>query len=137
VTVEGDTRVHSGRITRVSPAILEENRMLRVEADVPSGDTLRPGQFASAEIVIDEREDGLSVPASALVTFAGLEKVVVVEEGKALEKSVATGRRGADWVEIVSGLAPGETVVLEPTGVRTGQPLDIVEEAARADADAR
>jgi HlyD family secretion protein len=65
------------------------------------------------------------VPAKALIVFAGLEKIIVVEEGKAKEKTVATGRRGPDWVEIVSGLAQGETVVLSPGGLRTGQPLTI------------
>jgi multidrug efflux pump subunit AcrA (membrane-fusion protein) len=38
---------------------------------------------------------------------------------------VTTGRRGADWVEIVSGLSAGEVVVLEPAGLRTGQPVII------------
>lgn len=135
VSVEGDTRAYVGTVTRVSPAILEDNRMLRVEADVPSAGSLRPGQFASAAIVVNPRDDALSVPSTALVTFAGLEKVVVVEVGKALEKSVSTGRRGPDWIEIVSGLAAGETVVLDPAGVRTGEPVSAVEEAASEHAD--
>jgi multidrug efflux pump subunit AcrA (membrane-fusion protein) len=41
------------------------------------------------------------------------------------EKAVTTGRRGADWVEIVSGLNAGELVVLEPAGLRTGQTVII------------
>ena len=77
----------------------------------------------------------LASPASAqsenaetlppLTTFAGIEKVVVVKDGKALEKTVSTGQRRAGWVEIVSGLAPGETVVLDPGGLRTGQPVTL------------
>ncbi len=121
VSVEGDTNVHSGSITRVSPAIRQADRMLQVEADVPNRGGLRAGLFVRARIVVNEHEAGLSVPANALVTFAGIEKVIVVQEGKALEKTVATGRRGEDWVEILSGLTAGETVVLEPGGLRTGQ----------------
>jgi RND family efflux transporter MFP subunit len=121
VSIEGDTNAYSGTITRVSPAIRQEDRMLQVEADVPNRGGLRAGLFVRARIVVNEREAALSVPASALTVFAGLEKVVVVQDGKALEKPVTTGRRGSDWMEIVSGLAPGETVVLEPGGLRTGQ----------------
>lgn len=125
VSVEGDTNVYSGQVARVAPAIREMDRMLQVEADVPNRGGLRAGLFAHAEVVINEREEGLSVPANALIVFAGIEKVIVVKDGKAVEKTVTTGRRGTDWVEIVSGLGAGETVVLEPAGLRTGQPLTI------------
>jgi len=129
LVVEGDTNTWTGRIARLSPAIAQANRMLLVEADMPGQGALRPGLFARARIIVNEREEGLSVPASALVTFAGLEKVVVVQDGKAREKSVTTGRRGSDWVEVTSGLAAGELVVLSPGGLRSGQP--VIESAAQ------
>jgi RND family efflux transporter MFP subunit len=129
LTVEGDTHVYSGTITRVAPAIRQADRMLPVEADVPNRGALRAGLFARARIVVDERDTGLSVPTNALMVFAGLEKVVVVQDGKALEKPVTTGRRGADWVEILSGVKAGEPVVLEPGGLRTGQAVEISADA--------
>jgi multidrug efflux pump subunit AcrA (membrane-fusion protein) len=86
---------------------------------------LRAGLFARARIVVDNDEQGLSVPSSALITFAGIEKVVTIENGKALEKTVTTGRRGVDWVEILSGLTAGEPIVLEPGGLRNGQPVTV------------
>ena len=69
--------------------------------------------------------ESLSVPAEALITFAGIEKVVVVQEGKALEKVVVTGRRGPDWAEIISGISAGEQIIVNPGGLRTGQPVSI------------
>ena len=123
--VEGDTNVYTDKIARIAPAIREADRMLQVEADVPNRFGLRAGLFARAQIVVNEREEGVCVPAKALLVFAGLEKVVVVKEGKAAEKTVTTGRHGPDWVEIVSGLGAGETVVLDPAGIRTGQALII------------
>jgi multidrug efflux pump subunit AcrA (membrane-fusion protein) len=96
-----------------------------VEADVPAQGVLRGGMFARAQIIVDERESGLSIPASAVITFAGLEKVVAYQDDKALEKTVTTGRRGAGWVEIVNGLRVGELVVVEPHGLRTGDRLAI------------
>jgi RND family efflux transporter MFP subunit len=123
--IEGDSRVYKGRIARLSPALDEQSRMLLVEADVPAQGVLRGGMFARAQIIVDERESGLSIPASAVITFAGLEKVVAYQDDKALEKTVTTGRRGAGWVEIVNGLRVGELVVVEPHGLRTGDRLAI------------
>lgn len=119
--VEGDSRLYTGQIARLSPALDEQTRTLRVEADVPRQGSLRPGLFARAQIVVAEADSALTVPEKAVITFAGLEKVVVVEDGRAVEKVVSTGYRGPDWVEIVSGLSAGERVVLNPGGLRTGQ----------------
>ena len=52
---------------------------------------------------------------------------MTVQNGKAVEKTVATGRRITDWIEIVSGLNAGELVVLEPATLRTGQPVSVNE----------
>jgi membrane fusion protein, multidrug efflux system len=120
VRVEGDAAAHTGRISRVSPAIDRQSRMLMVEADIPNDGSLRPGSFVSADIVTRDDGKSLSVPSNAIVTFAGIEKVFVVENGKALEKQIATGRRGTNWVEIVSGLKAGDTVVLDPGNLQTG-----------------
>jgi membrane fusion protein (multidrug efflux system) len=90
--------------------------------------------FVSARIVIEERETAVTLPPGALVTFAGIEKVVTVKEGKAIERTVTSGRRGSGWVEVVSGLAAGEAVVSEPGGLRTGQPVQVVGEAPPATA---
>jgi RND family efflux transporter MFP subunit len=125
LSVEGDTNVYSGRIARLSPALDESNRMLLVEADVPSLGRLRAGLFARVQIVVVESEPGLSVPLNALTTFAGIEKVVTIQDSKALEKNVSTGRKGADWIEILSGLEPGTPVILDPSGLHSGQPVTV------------
>jgi len=125
VRVEGDTNIHTGQIARVAPALRETDLMLQVEADVPNRGGLRAGLFARAQIVVNEHEPGVSVPANAVVVFAGLEKVIVVRGNKAMEKNVITGRREGNWVEIVSGLGTGETIALDPSGLRTGQAVTI------------
>ncbi len=127
VTVEGASTIYAGRVVRLSPSITEQNRMLIVEAEVANNGTLRPGSFARADIVTSDTAQAVTVPSNAIITFAGIEKVIVVQNGKALEKPVTTGRRVADWTEIVSGVNVGDSVVLDPGNLQSGQPVNVVE----------
>jgi RND family efflux transporter MFP subunit len=122
LTVEGDPTVYQGRVVRLSPIVQEQNRTLSVEAEIPNERALlKPGAFARADIVTQASEPVIRVPTSALVTFAGIEKLLVVRQGKIVEVRVQTGRRANDSVEIVGGLKPGEQVVLQPGNLAPGQ----------------
>src|SRR2546423_1721250 len=79
VTVEGDPESYLGYVKRLSPTISEQNRVLSVEADVRNNGRLKPGAFVRAEIITNQTATAATVPASAIVTFAGIEKVIVVE----------------------------------------------------------
>ena len=126
VRLEGDPAVHIGRVVRLSPAISEQNRTLVVEAEVANRDgRLRPGSFARAEIVVDADRTAVMVPTWTVVTFAGLEKVFVVQDGKAVEKRIRTGRRSGDRVEILEGVAAGEPVVADPGNLVGGTPVTV------------
>ncbi|HEU4767905.1 MAG TPA: efflux RND transporter periplasmic adaptor subunit [Pyrinomonadaceae bacterium] len=127
VTVEGDTNVYVGQIMRLSPVIAEQNRMLVVEADVRNNGKLRPGSFAHAEIVTNDAKMAVTVPNSAIVTFAGIEKVITVQDGKAVEKPITTGRRNAEFTEIVAGINVGEKVVVDPGNLQSGQAVEVVD----------
>jgi RND family efflux transporter MFP subunit len=128
VTTEGDPNVYTGRIARLSPSITPQNRMLMVEAEVKNTNgALRPGSFARAEIVTDDRGMSLTVPTRAIINFAGIEKIIVVKDGKAVEKSITTRRRTTEWTEVVSGVTVGEAVILEPGNLQSGQAVTVVE----------
>lgn len=127
VTVEGDPSIYLGQIRRLSPVIAEQNRMLTVEADVRNNGRLRPGSFARAEIVTNDSRMAVTVPNNAIVTFAGIEKVIVVQNGKALEKPITTGRRSGEWTEIVAGINLGEKVILDPGNLQSGQAVAVVD----------
>ncbi|HKP10460.1 MAG TPA: efflux RND transporter periplasmic adaptor subunit, partial [Blastocatellia bacterium] len=98
VTVEGDANVYTGVIARISPSISEQNRILIVEAEVRNNGRLRPGSFARADIVADAKSLSPAVPANAVVSFAGIDKVITIQDGKAQEMPVSLGRRAGDWV---------------------------------------
>ena len=122
VTLEGDPAVYDGQVARVSPAIEEASRTLSIEAEVANrGGTLRPGAFANAEVVTESVGTAILIPAAALVSFAGVERVFVVAEGKAVERRVKTGRREGARVEVTEGLKPGESVVVNPGSLVDGE----------------
>jgi RND family efflux transporter MFP subunit len=124
VRVEGDDRVHDGRIARIGAAIDEANRTLPIEAVVSNREELiRPGQFATADIVVSEGERVLVVPADAVVSFAGVQRVLVVADGKAREQRIRTGRRQGDDVEILEGVSDGDLVIRSPGDLTDGMPV--------------
>ncbi len=99
-------------ITRISPTVDLQSRGLLFEAVVPnSNDGLRSGLFAEAEIVIDSAATAIVIPQSALVEFAGAEKVWKVVDGKCSEQVVLSGERRENGIEILQGLKPGDVIV--------------------------
>jgi len=125
VTVEGDSASHEGRVVRLSPSIEEGTRTLAIEASVPNPEArLRPGTFARADIVVSEAR-GLVVPKSAVIVFAGVEKVMTVEEGAAHEHRIRTGERVGDRVEVLEGLDAGAVVITNGGSIADGTPVTI------------
>ena len=120
---------HRGVVARLAPSLDAQSRSLLIEADIENPGTLRPGNFVQARIVVGQREV-LTVPQTALVTFAGLQKVILVDAGKAVERPVTTGEVRADAIEIVSGLKGGESVVDSPGQLQQGMPVHVTEEHA-------
>jgi RND family efflux transporter MFP subunit len=127
VSIEGDEKVYVGQIKRLSPVITQQNRMLMVEADVQNDGGLRPGSFAKAEIVTNDAKMAVTVPNKAIVTFAGIEKVIVVQNGKALEKPITTGRRNGEWTEILAGINVGDQVIVDPGNLQSGMAVEVIQ----------
>jgi RND family efflux transporter MFP subunit len=123
-TVDGDPRTHAGQVARLSPEIDARTRTRTIEAMVPNPDgELRAGSFARARIVLQPDRKAPCVRGSALVAFAGVEKVFVARDGKAAEVVVRTGPRRGDLVELVSGPEVGTEVVDAPGDLVNGTPL--------------
>jgi RND family efflux transporter MFP subunit len=126
VTMEQDARVYSGTLARVSPAISSDNRTLLIEAAIRNEPALlRPGSFVRAEIIVEPDVPALLMPSSAVVSFAGVDKVFVVEGGKTVERRVTLGRREAESVEVIDGVANGDQVVMRPDGIVGGQAVRV------------
>jgi len=117
-------KIAEGTIVRLSPAVDEHTRTVLVEAEVPNEDgALRPGGFASAEIVVEAEQPAILVPTSAVTTFAGVTKVFGIADGRVIEKRVRVGRRAGERIEVTEGLGAGEEIIAEPGSLAAGQPV--------------
>lgn len=127
VTVEGTSTIHEGRVVRLSPSVDEANRTLLVETEIPNAsNVLRPGSFARAEIIASSSQRGLIVPGAAVVSFAGIDRVFTVRDGKASENRIKTGRRTDAGIEILEGASAGDQVIINPGNMTDGESVTVI-----------
>lgn len=105
----GDARPVACELSYLSPFGSENTQTMLARAVVPNvGNALRPGLFVHARVVLDESEAAVAVAAAALQTVNN-QPVVFVQEGESFEaRVVELGQRDSEWVEIISGVLPGE-----------------------------
>jgi RND family efflux transporter MFP subunit len=115
ISVEGSRVGQGGRVVRISPAIEAQNRSLLIEGEIPNANgALRPGSFVEGTVTVNAQAQGILIPRSALVNFAGIERVFVVKGGVLEDRILKTARRmGETQIEVVSGLADGDEVVTQ------------------------
>jgi multidrug efflux pump subunit AcrA (membrane-fusion protein) len=86
--------------------------------------TPRPGMSAVAHLAVREAQDAVTVPAAAVVRADGHDAIWVVRDGRASRVPVTLGVQGPDRVQVVSGVAPGDRVVIKGADrVKPGQTL--------------
>lgn len=114
VRVEGLDRAVPGRIARIAPAAEPGTRSIGVAVALPNpAERLRAGQFALAQVTIDDPTERLTLPASALVASGGQSYVWLIEDGVLARRVVSIGQRDAHSgrVEILSGVTPASAVL--------------------------
>src|SRR5262245_23898876 len=106
----------SARVIFVSPLLDRETRNARVIASLPNPDhRWKPGAFVTAEIPLGDEVSKVIVPRGALQTIKGNPTLFVRQVEGFEARQVRTGREDDDDVEILSGLAPGETYAVANT----------------------
>lgn len=106
--------VFSGRVTSVDSRVDPTTRAVGLQARVPNpAGKLRAGMLLTIELTCCPRE-ALGVPERALVSYADKQYVYVVGSDQTVEqREVALGTRDVGWVEVVEGLSPGDTIVVD------------------------
>lgn len=108
-------------VRELNPSLDARSRSLTAEARLTSSDArLRPGMFVQVQLVIARDVPVIMVPKQAIYTLAGLNKVFVVRNGKAVECRIPPGREINGWVEVPESLIhSGDSVAVEKTGYLT------------------
>ena len=130
-------KTFEGRVIEINPSVDADTRSakVRIQAPNPAG-KLKSGMFAQGEIHTGVEAQAIVVPASAAYRddrSAKASYVFVVENGKAVRRSVQIGRERDSSLEIASGLRAGDLLIaeqsielaegvrVEPLGAGTGK----------------
>ncbi len=115
----------TGAVVEVAPVAEATSRTFLVKLDLPAAEGMRSGQFGRVHVPMGETHS-LHVPISALVLRGQMATVFVVDKQNAQLRLVRTGKRTDIEVELLSGISPGESVVIEGADkLRDGQPVTV------------
>jgi HlyD family secretion protein len=120
----------TGTVRLVEPTIDLQTRQGRIRVQIDAGDDtsniVRPGMFAEAAVLVSSREV-LALPVTSIGQRAEQTQAMQVIDGQASLKDVQTGVRDNGWVEVVTGLNLGDTVVAKAGAfVRDGDKINPV-----------
>ena len=107
----------TGRIAYIYPTLNPETRTVKIRVVVPNRDLkLKPGMYATIRVAGTARANVLTVPRAAVLS-TGERSIVFVREanGQLTPREVALGASSDDRIEVLRGLAAGETVVASAT----------------------
>src|ERR1700752_5354265 len=109
-------RNFSGEVVFVSPVVELPSRTIVIKAQVPNPERqLQSGMFIEARLATEIRPKAVIVPEDAILPLQGQTFIWAVKEGKADRRPVTLGVRTAGWVEILSGINAGDSVVVGGT----------------------
>ncbi len=110
--VDGGTDNHQAKVIATESGVDQSTRTLRVRALVTEKHPeLVPGIFARVTVQLGKNAEALLVPSQAIIPQARTKQVVVFRHDSAMFVDVETGLRDSAFVQVTSGLKPGDTVV--------------------------
>ena len=126
-TVQGTNAAFTAKIYAVEPLVETATRTLRVRALADNRDSrLIPGTFANVIFPLGTIENGLLVPAEALIPIQNGKKIFIKKDGVAKEILVETGARTDADVLVSKGLNEGDTVLTSGVmSLRDGSPVHV------------
>lgn len=124
-----------GRVAEISRT-LDGAHTFTVKIDLPRDTSLRSGAFGTASFEGALRT-AILIPSSSVVRRGQLTSVLVADGGRARMRLVQVGTARGDRLEVTTGLAPGDAVIVRPmTGVVDGAPVT-AQASVAAGAEAR
>jgi RND family efflux transporter MFP subunit len=124
VSVTALGKTFKGEVKRFSPDVVANTRTMHTEVDVRNTDgSLVPGLYAEATLLIEQKQDALSVPLQAISRSGDQSSIFVVGPGNKLDvRQVTLGIQTANDAEITSGVSPNDQIVVsDRSGLKAGQ----------------
>jgi len=120
---------YQGSVWRISPIVDPESGTVKVTVAVKDEyAALKPGMFARVKIIYDTHENSLLIPKHAVLSEDGSETVFVIKDSTAIRQIVETGYSNDRYFEIISGLSPGDqVVVVGQNGLKDSSKVEIVQ----------
>lgn len=125
--IEGFLNEFNSQVYATESRIDDETHTLTVRALYPNRNgELLPGRYADISLKQEEIKEALAIPSEAIVPEMGKNKVFVYRAGKAYPVDVTTGIRTEAEIQVIKGLAAGDTILTSGTlQLRTGMPVII------------
>ncbi|MCA5005820.1 efflux RND transporter periplasmic adaptor subunit [Sphingobacterium bovistauri] len=127
-SIQGDEQKITASVYAIEPVIEANTRTLLVKALCKNNSSkLIPGVFANVTFPLETVDNGLLVPAEALIPIQNGKKIFVLRNGKAKEVIVETGGRTDADILITKGLVEGDTILTSGVmSLRDGSPVKVV-----------
>lgn len=119
-----------GKIAQLRPQVGGTSRSFDAIVEVNNPGDWKPGASVDGEVVVETHVGAVTVPEISVVLRPAGTVVYVVADGKAQQRVVKTGTKGNGVVEILAGLAAGETVALDGAGFLTDKAAVTVKDAS-------
>jgi RND family efflux transporter MFP subunit len=114
VTVPALRQTFPGKVTRFANRVQASTRTMTAEVDLKNSKLdLLPGMYAKVQLSLAEAPNAIAVPIGALDSSGNTNKVYTVDTAGTVHiRAVATGIQSPQFVQVMSGIQPGETVIL-------------------------
>lgn len=114
-------KMYQAKIYAIEPKIDPATRALQVRAICPNDrGELIPGSYVNITLALNDVKNAITIPTQALALDISGERVFVYKNGLAVPRKVMSGIRTEEEVQIVDGIAPGDTIIT--TGVMQLRP---------------
>jgi HlyD family secretion protein len=120
-----------GRLTDIGAAVDQARGIVTVTItpDTPP-EWLRPGQTVNVNLITNEKTERLIVPSTAVRRQGNRSIVLIVDDGRAVERTVSTRPAVDQGIPVASGVIKSDEVVVDPTGVMAGQTVRVRRQGA-------
>ncbi|MFH1335882.1 MAG: efflux RND transporter periplasmic adaptor subunit [Candidatus Zixiibacteriota bacterium] len=123
-----------GNVSLISPVVNQLSRTAQVEIILSNPEhLLKPGMFAQTKIFTGDKKDIILIPAHSITDQGQNKKVFVVNEGKAMSRTLETGITKDGWVEIKNGLSENDSLIV--AGQYLVKENELVKVIFRSDSD--